>query len=120
MSAAFEHVLKRDDVAVDVVVWMVERMPYARLCCEVDDPFERMPLEQFRGGLAVGKVSLLELEARVFAKSFEAGLFQADVVVGVDVVDAEYAVAVSEESFREVEADEAGGARHQDRCRTVS
>ncbi len=65
-------------------------------------------------GVGVGQVGLVELEAVGVADGGEVGAFTGRVVVVVEVVEADDAVPVGDQSLDEVGADEPGGAGDED------
>ena len=71
---------------------------------------ERVVAEQPIGGVGVGQVDALETESRAPGKPRRTRFLQRDVVVGVEVVDAEHRHAGIEELFGRVHADETGAA----------
>ena len=71
--------------------------------------------EQLRHARAVGEIELDEAEARRgFSSDREPRLLEPDVVVVVEVVEADHLVAALEQDLRRVVADEAGGAGDED------
>ena len=45
-SRAFQHVEGTDQVRLDIGARVLQRIAYARLCCEVDDDLGPLPLAQ--------------------------------------------------------------------------
>jgi len=55
-----------------------------------------------------------KLKPRLGLKASEAGLLQAHVVIGVEVVDPDHGLAAGEQRLGDVITDEPGGPGHQD------
>ena len=82
----------------------------------MNDPDDAaMPGDQAGHGLPVGDVEAFEDEAVAFAQCLQPRFLQWDVVVVVDVVDADDVVAPVQQGKRSVKTDEAGGAGNQNR-----
>ena len=113
VAAAFEHVHEADDVAVDVGVRVLQRIAHAGLRGEVDHAVEATGLEELRHARTVGHVELDEAEALVRRQPRQPGLLEADVVVVVEVVEADDLIAARQQAQRGGHADEAGGAGEQ-------
>ena len=98
---------------VHVAVGLVEvARKELHIGAQVDDAVEAVGGEGFDQCRVIGEILAQEGEALLaqFGERFEAGFFQADVVIVVDDIDADDAVAAREEADGEAVADEAGGA----------
>jgi len=122
MTAAFEDVEGSRDVRVDVCVGIDQAVPDSGLGSKVDDAVEFFLLEEPGHGFTVGDVEPDEGVVFVFgalygfrpfhfggidAAFFEPAVFQVDVVIVVDVVNADYFVPSFEKPKGRVETDEA-------------
>ena len=85
----------------------------SRLRGEMHDAREAPIAEQPRGRVRIGQVELLEREPVPAGKLREARLLEGDVVVGVEVVDADHRVAAREQRRGRVHPDETGRAGDQ-------
>ena len=94
-------------------------MAHPGLCREMDDPGDRsaLPLDRRGHRLAVRDVGADEGEGLVRSKQGQPGLLEAHVVIVVQIVHAEDAFAARQQRPADMEADEAGGAGHEDRHR---
>jgi len=119
VPASFEDVEKADDVAVDVHVGILEGVANARLSRKMNDTLRPFALEKIRDTPPVGDIELDELKSAVRGKPCEARLLQGNVVVVVEVIEAENAVAPREEPLGDVHSDESRCARDQDFQMTV-
>ena len=117
MRAEFQDHDLTHHVGLHVGVRIDQRVADPGLGGEVDDPGNRMPLLRDGGGhpLAIGDVGADEFEAFVRPQQGKPGFLEPHVVVGVQIVHAENALATREQCLADVKADEAGGPGHQDR-----
>jgi hypothetical protein len=95
-------------------VWVLDRVAHPGLGGEVDDDAEAVGGEEGFHLAAVGEVDAGGGEAIVCLEAFESRLLEGRVVVVVEVVEADNVVAIGEESFGKVVADETGGAGDED------
>ena len=104
-------------IGLHVGVGIDQGVAHSGLGREMDDPGDRSALRRDRRGhgLAVGDVGAGEGEARVWLQQGEPRFLEAHVVVVVQIVHAEDALAAREQRPAHVEADEAGGPGHEDR-----
>jgi len=125
VSAGFENVDKPHDVAVDIGVRIFQTVTYTGLCSQVAYVVEFSPFEKRHQLIAVLKIHSYESVARIFRAPYrhmpffgfagnsrfgQAGIFEIDVVVIVDIVDADHFIASFQKSFGKVKADESGGS----------
>ncbi len=123
MTVAFEDVEGSRDVRVNIGMGVEQAVPDVGLGSEVDDAVEFFLLEESGYGFAVGDVEPDEGVVFVFgalygfrpfhfggidAAFFEPAVFQVDVVIVVDVVNADYFVPSFEKPKGRVDTDEAG------------
>ena len=122
MSAGFEDVVEADHVALDVGVGVLDAVAYAGLGGEVDDNVEVVlgkegVDEGFVGEVAFDEgVLVLGMLLGFLGDYFQPVVFEAGVVVGVEVIEADDfdGLLAFEEPEDEVGADEAGRAGYQD------
>jgi hypothetical protein len=114
VAATLEHVHEADDVAVHVGVRILQRVAHPGLRREVDDTLELLFCEQRSHALAVGDIELDEAETCVRLQSRQAVELELDVVVVVEVVQADHFVTAREQAQRRGHADEAGSAGQED------
>jgi hypothetical protein len=119
VPASFEDVEKADDVAVDVHVGILERVADARLSRKVNDALRPFARKEIRYPASVGDIELDEPESGVRREPREARLLQGNVVVVVEVIEAENVVAARKEPLRDVHPDESRCARDEDFQMTV-
>ena len=118
VPATFEDVAEAHQVALDVGRWIFEGITHACLSCQIHHHPRPLSSEQVHEGrsLLQGKVfktpGLLRCHG---ADCLQACLFQRGVVIAVEVVDADHAVAALKQALCQGGADEAGGTGHQDR-----
>ena len=72
-----------------------------------------MPRKQFRNRNAIGEIQPFELKARVVAKDIEPGRLQPRIIIVIEIVDPDDAMAGLQQPLRYVESDEARGSRYQ-------
>ena len=114
VAAAFEHVQEAGDVAGHVYVRVLRGVAHAGLGGQVHHPLRLVGGEGGVDGGAVGQVGGDVGVARVVAEARQPCLFQSDVVVVVEVVDAHHFVAAFKQALGQVGTDEAGGAGDED------
>ena len=104
-------------IGLHIGVGVHQRMADPCLGGEMDDPGDRftLRLNRRRRGLAIGNVGAGESEGLVRLQQGEPRLLEADVIVVVQIVDAENALAARLQRLADMEPDEAGGPGHEDR-----
>ena len=113
VAAGFQDVGEGDDVAFNVAVRVLDGVAHAGLGGQVDNPVEPVFAE---AGFHCGAVCQVGADEGVGAAGFGGGgfqllqprFFQGGVVVVVDAVEADHAVAAFEQPLGGVKADEAG------------
>ena len=113
VAAAFQHMQRADDVGVHVRVRVLHPVTDARLSGEVDNPLRLRRGEQPLHARAIGKVELVEGKAGRALELAEARLLQFNVVVGIEIIDADYHIAPVEQRLSSMVTDESGGAGDQ-------
>ncbi|MCY1441872.1 hypothetical protein D9M71_582110 [compost metagenome] len=98
---------------MQVILRLLDGVPYAGLGSEVDDLLEGVAGEQFEQSGLVGDIQALEAEAGAGRQPIEPRLLERHAVVVVEVVDADHLMAFRAQAQGGVEADEAGGAGDQ-------
>src|SRR5688572_27059834 len=110
VTATFQDVRERDEIAVNVSMGICQRVAYACLGRKVDDSLRPDTSEQFCRVLTIREVQLLEMKSWSLKKLRQPILFQGRVVVVVQVVYTEDFVAFVQKALRYVETDETSGA----------
>lgn len=111
--ANLEEVNEPSDVAVDVGARVLHSVPDTGLSGEVHDVGERDDLEELLEEGGVVDVALDDEDAAALEEGL-AGSLEGRVVVVVEVVEAEDAVAAAFQGGGDVSADETGGAGDED------
>ena len=118
VPAGFEDVVEADEVALDVGIGVDDAVADTGLCSEVDDDLGCVCREYVLYLCLVGDVAFDkgELSLLGFLDFFQAFFLQADVVVVVEVVDADDSRfrEILQQSLDEVGTDETGCACHED------
>ena len=115
VPAALQHVQEPRNIGIDVVVRGGQRVAHARLGGEMHHIGEAVLLEQRRHPAAVVEIEFLEPERSVAGQLGDACLLEAGVVIGVEVVDPDHRTARRQQMPRDMEPDEPGRTRHQNR-----
>ena len=111
VAAALEHVEEAGQVGIRIGIRIDQRMPHAGLCGEMHHVRKPVRREQVGHRRAIRQIDLLEAEVRaVGGKIFEPRLLQPGIVVGVEIVEANHAVAIRQQTLADVHADKAGSA----------
>ena len=113
VAAALEDVAERRQVVGDVGLGVDQRIAHAGLRREMDDATEAAGFEKLSRRARVGKVETFEPEFRQPLKAGDPRLFQLDVVIGIEIVDARDDRAFGAQALRHVHSDKPGGAGHQ-------
>ena len=113
MAAPLQHREGAVEIAVGVGEGVVQRIAHPGLGPQVDHPIEPLAGKERRHGCAIGEVHPLEAKTGQWQQQGQPRLLQADLVVVVEVVQANHLMAVAAEPLRHMEADEAGGAGDQ-------
>ena len=114
VSAAFEDVQEANDIAVDVRARICKRVSNSCLRREMNHPVELFRREQLLQTSGVCEISADESKPRSIDEKFEPVLFEADVVVGIEVVEPDNFIATSEQSLSGMKANETGSASDED------
>ena len=113
MTARLDDVEETDQVATDVGVRVLERVPDARLCRHVQHRCERVLSKQCLHRFAVRQVDPGEREPVAAVELRKAVPLELDAVVIVEVVETDDLVAAAQQGFAEVIADETGRSCYQ-------
>ena len=98
VAAAFEHVDEADQIAVDIGVRIQDGVADAGLGGQVDHLVEFLGGEQrFHAG-AISDIQFDEAELRVCSQPLQAGFLELDVVIVVQVVEADHLVAARQQA----------------------
>jgi len=110
MPTGLQNVHESDDVAVDVRVWILQRIADSCLCGQVDDTARPMFGEETGYLDPVRQIELNETKLGVGTELMEAGFLQSYIIIGVDDIDTDDIVPSFQQSLGGVKADEACGA----------
>ena len=113
-AAALQNAEEADDVGIDIGLGRFQAVADARLGGEVDHPARPRGGEQGGDAVAVSQVQRMMVIGGVGLKLGQARLLQRRIVIGVEVVQADDALAPLQQTPGGVKADEAGGAGDQD------
>jgi hypothetical protein len=114
VAAGLQDVHEADDVALDVGVWILQRVAHAGLRGEVDHPLRPEVGEGRVERGAVLQRRAQEREPGQWCQPRQPRFLQPRVVVVVEVVVAEHLVAARQQALAEFRTDEAGGAGDED------
>src|SRR5580704_14153972 len=120
MPTALENVERAGDVALHVGMRCLDRIAHARLSPKMHHTLEFFLCEAARHTCGVRAIKLNEAKARLLLKQSEACLLQGDVVVVIEIVEANDLVAALEQTPRRMKTDEARGSGDQDLHRRPS
>src|SRR5712692_5013931 len=88
LTAALQNVEKSHQIALDVSVRIGQRIAYSGLGCQVHDALRLLARKQLVHAGTVGQIKLDKVKPLVTGQQGEACLFEPDIVVGVEIVDA--------------------------------
>ena len=108
MAAALENVTKTHQVAVDVSLGVFNTVAHSCLGGKIDHGIKLLGGKQLRQSLAVGDVHFDETElSRQFGQT---GMFEANVVIVVEIVEPDDLVSPFDQAFRYIIADKPCGS----------
>ncbi len=110
MAAVLEDVDVAHQVRADIGMRVFNRVSDARLGGQVNHFRHGLPGKRGSQCVQVGQVDPMEGEARVFLKQRQAVALELDAIVIVDAVDADHALAASQQISGHVKSDKAGSA----------
>ena len=113
VPASLQNIGEADQIGVDIGVRISERVSHARLRGQMDDHGKPIPREQRRYRHAIRHIEPFELKARVVAQDIEPGGLQPRIIIGIEIVDPDDAVAGLQQPLRHVESDEPRRPRYQ-------
>ena len=113
VAAPFQDIERAGDVAPDVGVRRFQRIAHAGLRGQVHYTRELLLCEQLAHRLIVGEIELDEAERRQLLQLRQPRLLQRDVVVVVEVVEADDLMPAGKQAPGGVKSDEPGGACQQ-------
>jgi len=113
----FEHVHMAGKVGADIGMGVDQRIAHAGLGAEMDDRLDRMIGEQRLKCRHVGKVQFGEGEQLAMAlfERRDPIALERDLIIVVEIVDADHGAPVGQQPVGHRHADEAGRAGYQDR-----
>ena len=112
--AGFDDMEKAHEVGADEVLRRLQGLAHPRLRRQMGHEAGLVGLEQQPHRLPIRKITPREGEAGKLPKLGEPRLLQGDVIIGVEIVEADDAAARLQQAARQMKADEPGRARHQD------
>ena len=90
-AARLQHVEMADHVGLDIGLRIGQRIAHAGLCGQMDDPVDLVgPGQQLGHRPRCGNVALLEAERFVPLQALKPSLLEADVVIGIEIVEADH------------------------------
>jgi hypothetical protein len=103
------------DVGLDIGERLGQRVSHSRLGGEVDDRLDiGMALDQRGQRRRIGDIDRLEGKSFSAFEPRQPGVLQCDIVIGVEVVDADDPLAAIEQVLRDMKPDKARAARDQE------
>ena len=100
VAAAFEYIMWAGDVGIDIRIRVSVAGAHAGLRCEMNDFVRTLGFEQFRHCAAVGNILAIKGEPISALKDCEPRLFEAWVIVAVEVIDADDGFPAIEQARR--------------------
>ena len=107
VTAAFQDVHERHEIAVNVSMWIRQRITHSCLRREVDDSLRSNVPEQFSRSRSIRQLQLLEVESWPLKQLGQTILLQGWIVVVVQIIHTEDFVSLIQKSRCHMETDEA-------------
>ena len=114
MTATLEDVHRADDIAVYVGVRVLDRVAHAGLGGQVDDLVETLVGEQLVNSRLICQVDSPHVERVIPREDVRPRLFEADVVIIIEIIEPDDRIAAIEQTLRRVKADETGSPGDED------
>src|SRR5205807_6842945 len=99
VPAAFQDVLKSENVRVDVCVWVDDRVAHPGLRREMNDACGTVFTEELLHRVGIGDVNVCERERVMILELRETRFLQVGIVIGVEIVETDDAFAALEQPF---------------------
>ena len=117
MTASFKKVVEADEIGLDIVIRVGDRVTYTCLCCKVNDNGNLVLGEDLLDGGFVGdrifNESPVSVECRDFGQTFFLDIYI--IVIGNRINTYHFTVLyVVEKTLYEIASDEAGGTCYED------
>lgn len=110
LARQFEDFEMANEIGMNVIARRLDAVADAGLGAEVDDGIGYVGADGSDKGSAIGEISRAEAEGWMLAdEGGEAGVFECRRVIGIEIIDADDAVAPAEQRRCDMGADEAGG-----------
>ena len=120
MTARLQHRQMPGDIGALVGEGVLQRVAHPRLGGEMHNPVRAALAHQGGEGLRVGDVHPHHFEGGMGGEPRRARRLQADLVVVVEVVDADHGLAALQQTLGHKTADEAGRARNDNGQRSMT
>ena len=111
--AALEHVQRADQIAFDIRMWILDRVPDPRLGRQMDDSIDGGGAEKRLHADAIREVKFFEPESAPGTEPRKTRFLERRIVIGIEVVEADDLVAAREQALGHVITDEARGTGDQ-------
>ena len=109
VPTALQDVEKARNVGIDVLTWVIDRIPHASLRGQMHDPVDRASGEQGVDADSVAQRHADKLECVVRPEPRKTCLFQRRIVIRIQVVEPDHTIAAGEQSLGDMHPDETGG-----------
>lgn len=90
MTAGLQNIVKPNDVALDIVIRMVDWVPHASLRRQIDYQSRLILGEYTHNSFLVRNIALRKGEMSIRHQSSESCLFQAYIIISIEIVYADY------------------------------
>ena len=112
-AASTNEVLEADYIALDIGLWVLQRLPDPRLCREVQNAVKIVLSKEQVNDLTIREVTLNRGKPEVVKQRFQSILLETDVVIVIETVDAHNLTARLEQRLRNTGANKPFGASYQ-------
>ena len=110
MTAAFEHIEKAREIAIEISMRILQRVTNPGLCREMHDRPEFALAKDAFDIAPCREIEFVENKIAEVTEDAEPGLLESRIIVIVDTVHADHSAAALEESAGQSKADEACSA----------
>ena len=114
VSAAFEDVGETDQIALDIGFRVEQRIANSRLGRQIHHAIEGMGGKECLQGLGIFQRTVHEFEIPSQSpKPCQTSLLEGNIVVVIEVVEANHGIATAKQGLAQMIADETGRSRHK-------
>ena len=114
VPAALQDIGKAGQIGINIGMRNLERISHARLRRQMDHDRKPVAREQMWNCDAIRHIQVFEPKAGIASQNVQPGRLQLRIIIRIEIVEPDNAMAGPKQSLRHVESNEASGSRYQD------